>query len=337
MRVAINGFGRIGRCLLRAWHGGHRAAQLDIVAINDVADSAAMTHLYRHDSSHGTIAMPVQHDGQMLLLGCASGQRQAQLLHCQGVADWGGLGVDMVLECSGDSGGRELAQAHLDAGADSLLFSQPSSPDVDATLIYGFNHRSLRDDQRILSAGSCTSNALVPVLAALRDGPGLRRVFARTLHSVMNDQPVMDSYHSGDLRKTRAAFRSLIPVDTALGRGVVRLMPELEGRIDCLAMRVPLTEVSAMELCVELGEDSDAGQLNAMMQRAAGDDDSVLGFCDAPLVSGDYRGDPRSAVVDGGQTRVVDGRLAHLLLWFDNEWAFAHRMLDLAAWVARRG
>ena len=333
MRVAINGFGRIGRCLLRAWHGGHRAAQLDIIAINDVADSAAMEHLYRHDSSHGTCTMPVARDGDRLQLRRGAERHSAQLLHCRGVADWGDLGAELVLECSGGRGTRELAQAHLEAGAGRILYSQPAA--LDATLIYGFNHRSLGPGQRMLSAGSCTSNALVPVLAALRGGPGLRRVLARTLHSVMNDQPVMDSYHSGDLRKTRAAFRSLIPVDTALARGVVRLMPELDGRIECLAMRVPMTEVSAMELCAELAADSDAGQLNALMERAAAADDSVLGFCDAPLVSGDYRGDPRSAVVDGGQTRVVDGRLAQLLLWFDNEWAFAHRMLDLAAWMAR--
>lgn len=330
-RIAINGFGRIGRSILRALYESTDYTGLQIVAINDLADIETLAHLTRYDSTHGRFLGTVEVEkanGDLLVNGDRIAVSQTSVLNA---LPWQGLDVDLVMECSGAFTDRAQAECHLEAGARRVLFSQPAESDVDATLVYGINHEQLSAEARIVSNASCTTNCIVPVLKALDQSFGLLSGVITTIHSAMNDQPVIDSYHNSDLRKTRSAMQSIIPVDTELARGIERILPHLQGLLEAQAIRVPTVNVSAMDLTVSLKRSATAEQINeALKDFANALPPNVLGVSDELLASCDYNHDPRSAVVDSNQTRVAPNNLVKLLVWFDNEWAYANRMLDVA-------
>lgn len=331
-RIAINGYGRIGRCVLRAFYESTNYADLRIVAINDLADSRTMAHLTRYDSTHGRFLGTVDHTPDKLLI---DGD-EIQLFQQASVEqlDWQALAVDLVMECSGAFTDRASAEVHLRQGAQRVLFSQPAESDVDNTVVWGINHESLSLDQKILSNASCTTNCIVPVLDVIDQALGIKSGVITTIHSAMNDQPVIDSFHNTDLRRTRSAMQSMIPVETALARGIERILPGLSGKLSAQAIRIPTVNVSAMDLTVVVDKQTSAEEINALLRsKSASLPTNVLGTTDEPLASCDFNHDPRSAIVDLTQTRVAPEGLVKLLVWFDNEWAYANRMLDVAQYL----
>jgi glyceraldehyde-3-phosphate dehydrogenase type I len=241
------------------------------------------------------------------------------------------------MECSGAFSDRANAEQHLKSGAGRVLFSQPAESDVDATVVYGINHETLSASASIVSNASCTTNCIVPVLKVLDDSFGLQSGVITTIHSAMNDQPVIDGYHNSDLRRTRSAMQSIIPVNTELARGIERILPNLSGLLEAQAIRVPTVNVSAMDLTVTLAQTVTAEQVNnALREYSEQLPANVLGVSDELLASCDYNHDPRSAVVDSNQTRVAPNNLVKLLVWFDNEWAYANRMLDVAQFMSEQ-
>ncbi|GAA0341964.1 erythrose-4-phosphate dehydrogenase [Bowmanella denitrificans] len=335
LRIAINGFGRIGRNVLRALYETGRNDQVRIVAINELAKPEGIAHLLKYDTSHGRFPFAVSLEGDKL---CVAGD-SIQLLNKADISElpWSELDVDLVLECTGVFGERASGQAHLDQGAGKVLFSQPCSgdTDVDATVIYGINDHLLSPEHRIVSNGSCTTNCIVPVIQALDLAFGVDSGTITTIHASMHDQQVIDAYHA-DLRRTRAASQSIIPVDTKLARGIERILPKFAGRFEAIAVRVPTINVTAMDLSVTLDTDVNIQLVNqALMQAREGRLAGILGYTEEPLVSVDFNHDPHSAIVDGTQTRVSHKRLVKTLVWCDNEWGFANRMLDTALAMAR--
>jgi erythrose-4-phosphate dehydrogenase len=328
-RAAINGYGRIGRCLLRAAHERGLAGRLDVVAINELANLETMAYLTRYDSTHGRFPGQVEaHPGALVIDGREIAVSSVEAL--DGL-DWGRHGVDLVFECTGAFTSRERAAEHLRRGARRVMFSQPADADVDATIVYGINHGLLRGDERVVSAASCTTNCIVPVIDTLARELGVESGVITTIHSAMNDQPVLDAYHHTDLRKTRAASQSIIPVDTGLARGVERVLPAMAGRFTAQALRVPTLNVSALDLTVYTRTETDVAAINRALYDAAQTGfDGVLGYTEEPLASCDFNHDPRSSIIDASQTRVSGGRLVKVLTWFDNEWGYANRMLDVA-------
>ena len=339
MRLAINGFGRIGRCRLRALYESPLRGSLSVVAINEPADLESMAYLVRFDSTHGRFPGSVAVQGEQLLI---NGDAIA-VSHATRPVDVhrAALGVDLVMECSGQYASRGELGRFLDAGCPRVMVSHPanSAADVDATVVMGVNQAALRGPERLVSSASCTTNAIVPVLAALDRHFGIELASMTTLHSVMNDQPLIDGYHHADLRRTRSAMQSMVPVSTGLVRGVERLLPELAGRLQAKAIRVPVANVSAIDLAVTLARDATAAEINLRLEEAARDELVGLLDCSAsPHASVDFNHNPHSAIVDSGLTRVAGTRLADLLVWFDNEWGFANRMLEVAAcWQRRLG
>jgi len=331
LRLAINGYGRIGRSVLRALYESPLRSTLEIVAINELADARTVEHLSKYDSTHGRFPGTISRDGEILRV---NGDEIA-LLHQGNIEDlpWGELKVDVVLECTGAFSDRQSAEKHLSSGAGKVLFSQPGQPDVDATVVYGVNHEQLLAQYQIVSNASCTTNAIVPVIDALHRAVGVESGTITTIHSAMNDQPVLDAYHHTDLRKTRASSQSIIPVDTALARGIDRVLSELAGRFTAQALRVPTLNVSAMDLTIVAASDTDAAAINSVLEKAAQTEFSgVLGYTTELLASCDFNHDARSSIVDANQTRVSGKRLVKVLIWFDNEWAYANRMLDVASY-----
>ena len=332
IRVAINGYGRIGRSVLRALYESGARDRVQIVAINEPADSKTIAHLTRYDSTHGRFNGTVDASNDSLTV---NGD-EIKLLHHQQLDQlpWQALGIDVVLECSGSFTDRQTAEQHLASGAKHVLFSQPAEPSVDATIVYGINQHLLTGEETIVSAASCSTNCVVPVIKVLDDAFGIDGGVITTIHSAMNDQPVIDAYHHTDLRKTRAAMQSIIPVDTGLALGIDRLLPELTGRFQAQAMRVPTLNVSAIDLSVMLNTDVDTAAVNGALAAAVnGSLNGVLGYTEEPLASCDFNHDPRSGIVDASQTKVSQKKLVKVLIWFDNEWGYANRMLDtLLAW-----
>lgn len=329
MRIAINGFGRIGRCVLRALYEHGYRQHLQVVAINELADIESVSYMLRYDSTHGRFAGTVEVIDERHLQ--VNGDRIC-VRHEADVAnlDWAELGVDLVLECSGQITCREDAAQHLLRGAKKVLISNPADSAVDRTIIYGLNQHQLQRDDCIVSNGSCSTNGLLPILTLIDEAFGIEAGVTTTIHSAMNDQPVIDAYHS-DLRRTRAAGQSIIPVDTSLPKGIERLMPQLAGKIESLHVRVPTINVSALDISLQLQQRVDVGMINRLMQEAAqGSLRGILGVTYEAHASIDFNHDTRSVVVDASQTRVSGDRLVKLLAWFDNEWGFANRMLDTA-------
>lgn len=333
-RVAINGFGRIGRCAFRAMLERKAELRFELVAINEPASAEAIAYLARYDTTHGRLPFKVSLQQESIL---QVGDWNLDLSHESDTDSmpWRKSDVDLVLECSGAYTDRYTAEGHLRSGANKVLFSQPAESDVDATLIVGVNDGHLKANHQIVSAGSCTTNCVLPVIKVLDDVFGIEAGSIRTLHAAMNDQPVMDAYHNADLRKNRAAHASMIPVDTGLAKGIERVLPEMSGRFEARAMRIPLADVSAIDLTLVLRTGVSATDVNDALAHASQDRISgILGYTEEPLVSCDFVHNPHSAIVDGGQTSVSAQKLVKVLLWFDNEWGFANRMLDIVnQWV----
>ena len=332
-RIAINGYGRIGRCVLRALYESAMHDRIEVVAINELADSKTIEYLTKYDSTHGRFPGDVRLVDHRLVI---NGHGIA-LLHQSAVETlpWESLGVDMVLECTGSFSDRKTAEQHLSAGAKRVLFSQPAEADVDATIVYGINHHLLGSDQTVVSNASCTTNCIVPVIDILHRNFGIESGVITTIHSAMNDQPVIDAYHHTDLRKTRSAFQSIIPVNTGLARGIDRILPELKGRFQAQAMRVPTVNVSAIDLSVVIENSATVDEVNQLLKQACDNDmQGVLGYTEEPLASCDFNHDKRSGIIDTSQTRIAGGNLLKVLTWFDNEWGYANRMLDVInQWV----
>ncbi len=335
MRAAINGYGRIGRCLLRAAHERALGDRFGIVALNEIASLETMAYLTRYDSTHGRFPGQVDSSDDALVIdGIPMRVSHHSALEA---LDWQSVGVELVFECTGSFSSRSRALEHLKRGAARVLFSQPADADVDATVVYGINHHDLGPGQTVVSAASCTTNCIVPVIDVLEQAFGVETGVITTIHSAMSDQPVLDAYHGTELRKTRAALQSIIPVDTGLAAGIGRVLPALAGRFEAQAMRVPTQNVSAIDLSVLLARDTRAADVNAVLKEAAqGRLAGILGYTEEPLASCDFIHDPRSGVVDASQTRLGGKRLLKVLIWFDNEWGYANRMLDVALyWCSR--
>ncbi|WP_116473575.1 erythrose-4-phosphate dehydrogenase [Zobellella maritima] len=333
IRVAINGYGRIGRSVLRALYERGLDKQMKIVAINELAEPDAIAHLTRYDSSHGRFRHEVN-----LKPGCLDIEGDSiRLCHEQNAANlpWSELEVDLVLDCTGVLSSRADAELHLQAGARKVLFSHPADADVDATIVYGVNHQQLTGNEVIVSNASCTTNCVVPVIETLHKVFNIKCGNITTIHSAMNDQQVIDAYHS-DLRRTRAASQSIIPVDTKLAKGVERILPHFAGKFEAISVRVPTINVTAMDLSVIVENKATVEEVNRVLkQAAAGALKGILDYTEAPLVSVDFNHDPHSSIIDGTQTRVSDANLIKMLMWCDNEWGFANRMLDTSlTWMA---
>ncbi len=329
MRIAINGYGRIGRCILRALYESGRRKDIEIVAINELSSLDSIAHLTRFDSTHGTFHGDVSHDGHYLMVNGDRIHFSCKDDICQ--LPWSELDVDVVLECSGSYNEKYLAESHLKSGAKKVIFSCPAQSDVDATIVYGYNEDILSQEHKIISNASCTSNCITHIINLLDKSFVIEHGVVSTIHSMMNDQPVIDAYHNPDLRKSRSSGNSIIPVNTGLARGIDRLFPHLQGRFEAVSLRVPTMNVSAMQLTVKTEVDTDAESVNTLFSDAAkGFLSGVLGYSELPLVSCDFNHDPRSAVVDGNQTSVNGGKLINMMAWFDNEWGYANRMLDTA-------
>ena len=332
-RIAINGFGRIGRTVLRAWTARQSLHEtVEIAAINEIADPETVAHLARYDSTHGRFPGTVTGTDDSLQV---NGQRIALLRQAQiDNLPWRDLEIDLVIESTGAFSDRLTAEQHISSGARRVLFSQPAQSDVDATIVWGLNQSELHADHRVISAGSCTTNALCPVLKIIDDAFGIEAGTITTVHSAMNDQPVLDAYHHTDLRKTRAAFHSIIPVDTGLAVGIPRILPKLANKLTAHALRVPTLNVSALDITLQTQLRCDAASVNhALVAAAEGSLAGILGIATEPLASCDFNGESCSGVIDASQTQVAGDRLVKVLVWFDIEWAYAQRLLDIVQYV----
>ncbi len=333
INIAINGFGRIGRSIVRAIYETGKTDLFNLVAINDLAPASGIAHLLKYDSTHGRFSFPVELENETLIIN----QNKIALSHDDNLTalPWKKHNVDIVLDCTGAYGSRVDGLAHIKQGAHKVLFSHPASHDIDATIIYGINHQKISHNDRIISNGSCTTNCIIPVIKVLDDNFGVESGTITTIHSSMHDQQVIDAYHP-DLRRARAASQSIIPVDTKLAIGIERILPKFKGRFEAIAVRVPTLNVTAMDLSVTVNKDVTINQINNVIKEAQTKTiteqglQGILAYTEEPLVSSDFNHDPHSCIVDGNQTRVSHKRLIKMLIWCDNEWGFANRMLDTA-------
>jgi len=331
VKIAINGLGRIGRNVLRAHYERSPSKDLQIVALNELADLPTLAHLLQYDSTHGQFRGDIKKaDGHLLINGDTIAVSQVGDIN---ELNW--QGIDLVLECTGAYAKRSDAEIHLRNGAKRVLFSQPASPDVDLTVVYGINHEQLRKEHTIISAASCTTYSSVPIIKVLDDALGIENGMITTIHSAMNDQPLIDAYHHTNLRLTRSAFQSIIPVETGLAKGIERILPAMAGKFEAQAIRVPTINVSALDMTIVVKKACSAEDVNQIIKAASNSLPSeVLGYTDEPLASCDFNHDSRSAIVDLGQTKVSGRHLVKILVWFDNEWAYANRMLDVAKLIS---
>lgn len=333
--IAINGYGRIGRCVVRALYESQRFyGQLKLVAVNEVACSDTIYHLTRFDSTHGRFPGEVRKSGK----GMAIDDDFIYLFQEKSIVNlpWKDLDVDVVLDCTGIYNDREDAELHLLSGAGKVIFSHPAKDEMDATVVFGINHDCLKKEHAVISNASCTTNCLIPILDIVDRQLGIESGVTTTIHSAMHDQPVIDAYNR-DLRKTRSALQSIIPVSTSLAKGIERILPHMAGKFETLAMRVPTTNVSMMDITLNVNQPTDVHRVNGMLVAASqGALDGILGCSDEQLVSCDFNHDPRSAIIDLPQTRVSGRHLVKIQAWFDNEWGYSNRMLDttLAALTA---
>ena len=332
LKVGINGYGRIGRNVLRALYEGDRRTQLQIVAINDLGDAKINAHLTRYDSVHGRFRAEVNIADDALLV---SGDRIKVLSERDPAKlPWAALGVEMVFECTGLFTSKAKASKHLEGGAKRVLISAPGGDDVDATIVYGVNQNVLKSSQTVISNASCTTNCLAPLAKVLHDAIGIKAGVMTTIHSYTNDQVLTDVYHS-DLRRARSATQSMIPAKTGAAAAVGLVLPELRGKLDGFAIRVPTINVSMVDLSFSAARATSVDEVNGLMKSAAARAplQGILAYNDAPLVSVDFNHDPHSSVFDATLTKVIEGTLVKVCAWYDNEWGFSNRMLDTAlAW-----
>ncbi len=333
IKVAINGYGRIGRNVLRAHYEGGKKHDIQFVAINDLGNPATNAHLTKYDTAHGPFPGTVTVDGDSMVV---NGDR-IKVLAIRNPAElpWKALGVDVVLECTGLFTTKEKAGAHLAGGAKKVIISAPGGKDVDATIVYGVNHNTLKASHTVISNASCTTNCLAPLVKPLHDKIGLESGLMTTIHSYTNDQVLTDVYHE-DLRRARSATQSMIPTKTGAAAAVGLVMPELNGKLDGFAIRVPTINVSVVDLCFVAKRPTTVEEVNGILEAASKSElKGILGYNTEPLVSVDFNHNPLSSVFDSTQTRVSpDGKLVKVLSWYDNEWGFSNRMLDTTvAWM----
>jgi len=332
VNIAINGFGRIGRSVARAFYENAFNDSFNLVAINELAPPEGIAHLLKYDTTHGRFSFSVEQENQHLVV---AGDK-IKLSHAKALNElnWQDQHIDIVLDCTGKYASQSDGQQYLQQGVKKVLFSHPAAHDIDATIIYGVNHHILNNTHKVVSNGSCTTNCVVPVIKAIDDIFGVESGTITTIHSSMHDQQVIDAYHP-DLRRARAASQSIIPVDTKLAIGIERILPKFKGRFEAIAVRVPTVNVTAMDLSLTLSKDVDINAINNAIIAAQNNGlQGILGYTTEPLVSIDFNHDPHSCIVDGNQTRVSHKRLVKMLIWCDNEWGFANRMLDTAKVMA---
>ncbi len=334
-KIAINGFGRIGRCIVRAFHE-RNISDLEIVAINDLTDAKTLAHLYNYDTIHGRAEQRAEaKDNGLVIAGKTIkiiAEKDPQKL------PWKELGVDIVLECTGLFTDREKAQAHIDAGASKVIISAPAK-NHDVTVVLGVNTEQYEAAKHhIISCGSCTTNCLAPVAKVLHDSFGVKRALMTTVHSYTNDQAVLDIPHrKGDLRRARAAAMNIIPSSTGAAKALAEVLPSLKGKFDGQAMRVPTMDVSVVDLTFETEKPLTKDSLHAAMKAAAaGPMKDILGYTEEPLVSSDFISDPRSSIFDATVTQIMGDNFGKIMSWYDNEWGFSNRMIELAQLVASK-
>ena len=327
IRVAINGYGRIGRNVLRALYESGRQNEIQIVAINDLGDTQTNAHLTKYDTAHGQFAADVSVSGQDLVINgdhirCLAERDPAKL-------PWSEIGVDVVMECTGFFASKEKASAHLAAGAKKVLISAPAGKDLP-TVVYGVNHNVIGVEDHVVSNASCTTNCLAPLVKPIHEAVGVESGLMTTIHAYTNDQVLTDVYHS-DLRRARSATMSQIPTKTGAAAAVGLVLPELDGKLDGFAMRVPTINVSVVDLSFIAGRDTTVEEINQVVKSASeGEMKGILAYNEAPLVSVDFNHNPHSSIFDATLTKVSGGRLVKVLSWYDNEWGFSNRMIDTA-------
>jgi len=332
LKVGINGYGRIGRNILRALYESGKRSQLQIVAINDLGDAKINAHLTRFDTVHGRFNGEVQVDGDSLVV---NGDRIKVLSERDPAKlPWGSLGADIVLECTGLFTSKAKAGKHLEGGAKKVVISAPGGDDVDATIVYGVNHGVLKSSQSVISNASCTTNCLAPVAKVINDAIGITAGVMTTIHSYTNDQVLTDVYHT-DLRRARSATQSMIPAKTGAAAAVGLVLPELKGKLDGFAIRVPTINVSLVDLSFLAKRATSVDELNALLKSAAerGPLQGILAYADDQLVSVDFNHNPHSSIYDATLTKVIGGTMVKVCAWYDNEWGFSNRMIDTTlAW-----
>ncbi len=326
IKIAINGYGRIGRNILRALYESGRTNEIQIVAINDLGDAQTNAHLTQYDTAHGRFPGEISVEGDDMIVNgdrikvCS--ERDPSKL------PWGKLGVEVVHESTGFFASKEKASAHLAGGAKKVIISAPGGKDVDATVVYGVNHGVLKASDTVISNASCTTNCLAPLVKPLHDSIGVVNGVMTTIHAYTNDQVLTDVYHT-DLRRARSATQSMIPTKTGAAAAVGLVLPELNGKLDGFAMRVPTINVSVVDLTFTAARDTSKEEIDSILKEASeGALKGVLAYNDKPLVSIDFNHDPASSTYEAPLTKVMDGRLVKVLSWYDNEWGFSNRMLD---------
>lgn len=330
IRVAINGFGRIGRLVFKA---AQYDKEVEIIAINDLTDAHTLAHLLKYDSVHGRYPEKVVFEGENLI----AGDRKVKVIAEKDPSKlpWNDIGVDIVVEATGVFRKREQLENHINQGANKVVLTVPAKDEIDNTIVLGVNNAELKATDKIVSNASCTTNCLAPVVKVLHDNFGLVRGFMTTIHGYTNDQRLLDLPHS-DLRRARAAAISMIPTTTGAARAVGKVIPELNGKLDGVAIRVPVSDGSIVDLVAEVGKDVSVDDINAAMKKAAdGEMKGVLEYCEDPIVSIDVVGNPHSSVFDSLSTGVMDGNFVKVFSWYDNEWGYSCRTLDLAKLMAK--
>ena len=333
INVAINGYGRIGRNVLRALYESGRTDEIRIVAINDLGDAETNAHLTRYDTAHGRFPGDVKVDGGDLIV---NGDR-IKVCAERNPADlpWADLGVDVVMECTGLFTSKEKAGAHLQAGAKKVVISAPGGKDVDATAVYGVNEGALTSNHQVISNASCTTNCLAPMAKVIHEKIGIEQGLMTTIHSYTNDQVLTDVFHS-DLRRARSATHSQIPTKTGAAASVGLVIPELDGKLDGFSVRVPTINVSLVDLTFTASRDTSVDEVNQALKTAAnGELAGVLAYNEDPLVSIDFNHHPASSIFDAALTRAMGGRLIKACAWYDNEWGFSSRMIDITVALMR--
>lgn len=326
IKIGINGYGRIGRNILRALYESDLSKKIQIVAINDLGNAETNAHLTRYDTAHGKFHGSVAVEGDYMIV---NGDRIRVLSERDPAKlPWKDLGVDVVLESTGLFTSKEKASKHLQAGAKKVIISAPGEKDVDATVVYGVNHSVLKATDTVISNASCTTNCLAPLAKVLHEGVGIVSGIMTTVHSYTNDQVLTDVYHS-DLRRARSATMSMIPTKTGAAAAVGLVLPELNGKLDGFAVRVPTINVSMVDLSFIAGRETSAKEINALVKAAStGKMQGILAYTEEPLVSVDFNHNPASSTLDASLTKVIEGKLVKVVSWYDNEWGFSNRMLD---------
>ena len=326
IKIGINGYGRIGRNILRALYESGKRSEIEILAVNDLGDANTNAHLTRRDTAHGRFPGTIEVDGDHMVV---NGDRIRVLAERDPAQlPWGDLGVDIVLESTGFFRTRDTAGKHIEAGAKKVIISAPGGEDIDATIVYGVNHDVLKASDTIISNASCTTNCLAPLVKPLLDTIGVKHGIMTTIHAYTNDQVLTDVFHS-DLRRARSATMSQIPTSTGAATAVGLVLPELNGRLDGFSMRVPTINVSVVDLTFVAERETSIEEINTVMKEASeGYLKGVLAYNDEPLVSIDFNHDPASSTYDAGLTKVMQGTLVKVCSWYDNEWGFSNRMLD---------